>query len=102
VWHRELLLSRETARQIRGKANGLSVGELLRFFCDAGALNEWKDFAAVCERVLVLNMCVEVGTGTCLIFASGTCQFFTALRGATCERRLGLRGERNQDGHNPE
>ena len=64
--------------------------DLLQVFCDAGALNECKDFAAVCGRVLVLNMCVEVGNGARLVFANGTYQFFAALPGATCERRFGL------------
>jgi hypothetical protein len=52
--------------------------------------------------MFVLNMRVKVGTRIRLVFASGTYQFFAALPGARCERQFGLRGERYQDGHNPE
>ena len=76
--------------------------DLLRFFHDAGALNKLKNWPAVCGRMLLLNMRVEVGGGTRLVFASGTCEPFAALGGTTFERRLGLGAERYQDGHTPE
>ena len=65
-------------------------------------MNELKNFAAAREGMFVLNMRVKVGTRIRLVFASGTYQFFAALPGARCERQFGLRGERYQDGHNPE
>jgi hypothetical protein len=80
----------------------MSAGDLLRFFHDAWALNELKNFPVVCGRMLLLNMRVEVGAGTRLVFASGACQLFGALGRTAFERRLGLGGERYQDGHTPE
>ncbi len=52
-------------------AFGLTSADLLQIFRD-GALNELKDFSAMCGRVLVPNMCVEVGAGIRLVFASRT------------------------------
>lgn len=68
----------------------------------AGALYELKDVPAVYGRMLLLDMRVEVGTGTRLVFASGACEPFNDAPETTFERRLGLRGERYQDGHTPE
>ena len=76
--------------------------DLRHVFCDEGTLNERKDFAAVCRRVLVLNMCVKVGSRIRLIFASRTRQPINDVDGTTLGRGLGLWTERYQNGHNPE
>jgi hypothetical protein len=73
--------------------------DLRQVFCGAGALNEWKDFASVCGRVLVLNMCVEVGTGTRLVFASGARQPFDDVDGTTVGRGFGLETKGDEVSH---
>jgi hypothetical protein len=77
----------------------MSEGGLLQFFHDAGA-NKLKGVRpVVCGRMLLLNMRVEVGTGTCHVIASGARQLVAATDGTTFGLWLGLGTERDNFSH---
>jgi hypothetical protein len=77
----------------------MSEGGLLQFFHDAGA-NKLKGVRpVVCGRMLLLNMRVEVGTGTCHVIASGARQPFVATDKTTFGLWLRIGAERYKDGH---